>query len=66
VFALRHPAFETLLGKIPALLVNGARAVRNGRIQMEGVLAPQMLKPYDAQDCPRYGDLAGPNCPGRR
>lgn len=66
VFARRHPSFETLLGKLPAVLRNGANAVKNGRIQMEGVLAPQMLNPYDAQDCPRYGDLAGPNCPGSR
>ena len=44
--------------------MNGARAVRGGRIQMEGVLAPQLLDPYDSNDCPRYGDLAGPNCAG--
>lgn len=66
VFAQRHPAFEALLGKLPSVLMNGARAVKDGRIQMEGVLAPQLLDPYDASDCPRYGDLAGPNCPGGR
>lgn len=63
VFAARHVAFETLLAKVPALLRNGARAIRGGHIQMQGVLAPELLDPYDASDCPRYGDLAGPNCP---
>ncbi|TYL52078.1 MCE family protein [Nocardioides sp. BGMRC 2183] len=66
VFADRHPAFEALLGKAPQVLRNGAAAVQDGRIQMEGVLAPQLLDPYDAEDCPRYGNLAGPNCPGGR
>lgn len=62
-FAARSPAFAALLGKLPRLLQNGARAVENGRIQMEGVLAPQLLDPYDADDCPRYRDLPG-NCAG--
>ena len=58
-FADRHPAFELLLSKVPALLRNGARAVRNGRIQMEGVLATKFLEEYDGADCPRYRDLPG-------
>lgn len=62
-FAARSPAFAALLGKLPRLLQNGARAVENGRIQMEGVLAPQLLDPYDADDCPRYRDLPG-TCTG--
>lgn len=68
VFAERHPAFATLLRKLPVLLRNGAAAVRNGRIQMEGVLGPQQPEPYDAgdpEDCPTYRGLAGP-CGGRR
>ncbi|GAA1509105.1 MCE family protein [Nocardioides humi] len=68
VFAERYPAFATLLRKVPALLRNGADAVRNGRIQMEGVLAPQLLDPYDAsdpEDCPTYRGLTGP-CGGER
>lgn len=65
-FADRHPAFASLLAKVPTLLRNGAAAVKNGRIQMEGVLAPQMMSPYTAKDCPRYGDLAGPRCRGAR
>lgn len=62
VFAQRHPAFASLLEKVPALLRNGAAAVRNGRIQMEGVIAPQLLDPYDSADpadCPSYRGLRG-------
>lgn len=68
VFAERYPAFAALLRKVPVLLRNGAAAVRNGRIQMEGVLAPQLLDPYDPadpKDCPTYRGLTGP-CGGRR
>ncbi|GAA3552142.1 MCE family protein [Nocardioides daeguensis] len=68
VFAERYPTFAELLRKVPALLRNGAGAVRNGRIQMEGVLAPQLLDPYDPadpKDCPTYRGLTGP-CGGRR
>lgn len=67
VFAERHPAFASLLGKLPVLLRNGADAVKNGRIQMEGVLAPQLLDPYDPadpKDCPTYRGLTGPCGPG--
>lgn len=63
VFAERYPAFAELLRKVPVLLRNGAEAVKNGRIQMEGVLAPQLLDPYDPtdpRDCPTYRGLAGP------
>ncbi|WP_436699378.1 MCE family protein [Nocardioides sp. BYT-33-1] len=68
VFAQRYPAFAELLRKVPVLLRNGAAAVKNGRIQMEGVLAPQLLDPYDPtdpQDCPAYRGLTGP-CGGSR
>ncbi len=61
-FAERHPAFALMLRKVPVLLRNGANAVRNGRIQMEGVLAPQLLDPYDPadpDDCPSYRGLRG-------
>lgn len=62
VFAQRHPAFAALLRKVPQLLRNGAAAVQDGKIQMEGVLAPQLLDPYDASDpadCPTYRGLRG-------
>lgn len=68
VFAQRYPAFALLLRKVPTLLRNGAAAVKNGRIQMEGVLAPQLLDPYDASDpadCPAYRGLRG-RCGGAR
>jgi virulence factor Mce-like protein len=68
VFAERYPAFAELLRKVPVLLRNGAHAVKNGRIQMEGVLAPQLLDPYDPtdpKDCPTYRGLTGP-CGGSR
>ncbi|GAA4104686.1 MCE family protein [Nocardioides kongjuensis] len=63
VFAERYPAFAELLRKVPVLLRNGAEAVKDGRIQMEGVLAPQLLDPYDPadpKDCPTYRGLTGP------
>lgn len=62
VFAARYPSFALLLHKLPAVLRNGAAAVKNGRIQMEGVLAPQPLDPYDPsrpEDCPSYRGLEG-------
>ncbi|GAA3807727.1 MCE family protein [Nocardioides panacisoli] len=62
VFAERHDAFSSLLAKVPTLLRNGADVVRNGKIQMEGVLSTQFLDPYGPQDCPRYGDLPGRSC----
>lgn len=68
VFAQRHPAFELLLSKVPALLRNGAAAVRNGRIQMEGELTLELLDPYDSADpvdCPTYRGLRG-SCGGER
>ncbi|WP_435769797.1 MCE family protein [Nocardioides sp. SYSU DS0651] len=66
VFAERSPSFALVLRNVPELLRNGAAAVRNGRIQMEGVLGLQLLEPYDAEDCPRYRDRSGPCAGGRR
>lgn len=63
VFAARHAAFEELLRKLPPLLQNGARAVVNGKIMMNGALALTFPDPYDQDDCPRYGRLTGRNCP---
>lgn len=62
VFAERYPSFALLLQKVPAVLRNGAAALKNDRIQMEGVLAPQPLDPYDSsnpEDCPSYRGLQG-------
>lgn len=65
VFADRHASFAQLLGKLPVLLRNGADAVKGGRIQMEGVIAPQFADPYGSDDCPSYRGLRGP-CGGQR
>ncbi|MBM9459299.1 MCE family protein [Nocardioides sp. zg-536] len=68
VFAARHPSFALMLQKVPQLLRNGAAAVKGGRIQMEGVIAPQLLDPYDSADpadCPTYRGLRGA-CGGAR
>jgi phospholipid/cholesterol/gamma-HCH transport system substrate-binding protein len=65
VFAARYPSFALLLSKVPALLRNGAAAVKNDKIQMEGVLATKFYDAYDAEDCPAYRGLAGP-CRGGR
>ncbi len=64
VFASRHTAFETLLAKLPPVLRNGATAIKDGKIQMNGALALTFPDPYDEDDCPRYGSLEGKNCPG--
>ncbi|WP_121258868.1 MCE family protein [Nocardioides ferulae] len=63
VFAVRHPDFELLVGKLPAVLVNGAEAVSDTAIQMNAAIGSGLPDPYTAADCPRYGDLAGRNCP---
>jgi virulence factor Mce-like protein len=64
-FAERSPAFRELLAKVPTVLVNGAAAVVDGKIQMEGVIAPQFLEPYGPEDCPEYRGLRG-RCGGGR
>lgn len=60
VFAQRYPSFAKLLQKVPALLRNGAAAVKGGNIQMEGVLSPALVDAYDQADCPEYRGLRGP------
>lgn len=59
VFADRYPSFALLLERVPRLLENGARAVKNGRIQMEGVLGLQLIDAYGPEDCPSYRGLRG-------
>lgn len=47
---------------------DGLRALGQGLNQQKGGLNVQFsltpFSPYTAADCPRYGSLAGPNCPG--
>lgn len=64
-FAQRSPSFQQLLARVPTVLYNGAASVVNGRVQMEGVFAPQFLDPYGPDDCPEYRGLSGP-CGGGR
>jgi virulence factor Mce-like protein len=49
-------------------LSSGLAALGNGLDQGKGRLSLQFTltpyTPYTAADCPRYGPLAGPNCPG--
>lgn len=56
------PAFTKILQGAPAVLLNGARAIRNGAIQMNAFFRVDQRDPYSAADCPRYGSLAGRNC----
>lgn len=64
VFAARHERFEELLGKVVPVVENGAAAVDGNRIRMNAALELDFPDAYDAGDCPRYGSLRGPNCPG--
>ncbi|GAB2983555.1 MCE family protein [Nocardioides montaniterrae] len=64
VFAERHPAFATLIGKVPQLLRNGAAGVDGSSVRMEGVMSQIHPDPYTSRDCIHYGNLAGPNCGG--
>ncbi|GAA4808491.1 MCE family protein [Nocardioides caeni] len=66
VFAQRYPSFAQLLQKVPALLRNGAAAVKGGNIQMEGVISPALVDAYDDADCPDYRGLRGPCGGGAR
>lgn len=54
--------FTAILQGAPAVLFNGAAAIRNGAIQMKAFFKTDVRNPYTAADCPRYGTLAGGNC----
>lgn len=55
-------AFSAILQDAPAVLFNGARAIRDGAIQMMAFFKADVRNPYTAADCPRYGSNAGSNC----
>lgn len=55
-------AFESIINQAPAVLRNGAQAVKSGKIQMDALFSFDTIAPYGAVDCPRYGSLAGKNC----
>ncbi|HWU33420.1 MAG TPA: MCE family protein [Marmoricola sp.] len=54
--------FTAILQGAPAVLDNGAHAIRNGAIQMNAFFKADVRNPYTAADCPRYGWLLGGNC----
>jgi virulence factor Mce-like protein len=54
--------FTAILQGAPAVLFNGANAIRHGAIQMKAFFKADVRNPYTAADCPRYGALAGGNC----
>ncbi len=62
VMAANSDLFARTIAGLPSVMENGAAAVEDGQIQMEGAIGLQLPAPYDADDCPRYGALKGPNC----
>lgn len=62
VMAGRSATFTQALAEFTGVVENGADAIKNGRIQMEGVIGLQLPDPYGPADCPRYGSMAGRNC----
>jgi len=54
--------FTAILQGAPAVLFNGANAIRNGAIQMMAFFKADVRNPYTAADCPRYGATTGGNC----
>lgn len=71
-FAAVDPTYEAFVGGInpftailqgaPAVLSNGAHAIRNDAIQMNAFFKADIRNPYTSADCPRYGWLRGGNC----
>ncbi len=60
-----HPTeVQAILARVPGVLHNGATAIDESSIQMNGLIGLDPLDPYTARDCPRYGPLAGANCGG--
>jgi virulence factor Mce-like protein len=54
--------FNAILAKAVAVLRNGAFAVKDGAIQMRAQFNVDLVNPYTAKDCPRYGAMKGRNC----
>ena len=60
-----HPAeLQAILAGVPGVLHNGATAIDESSIQMNGLIGLDPLDPYTALDCPTYGTLQGSNCGG--
>ena len=54
--------FTAILQGAPAVLLNGAHAIRDGAIQMMAFFKADFRNPYTSADCPRYGSVLGSNC----
>lgn len=54
--------FTRILQDAPAVLNNGAHAIRDHAIQMNAYFKADVRNPYTAADCPHYGALRGLNC----
>ncbi len=64
IFAEHGPNLRLILARVPNVLHNGATAIDESSIQMEGQIGLDPYDPYSSADCPRYGTLAGSNCTG--
>ena len=62
IVAAHSPDIAKLFDRVPTVLNNGANGIKDGRIQMEGMIGANPYAPYTAADCPRYESLAGSNC----
>lgn len=54
--------FTEILRLAPAVLANGARAIKDGAVQMIALFGTERPGTYTAADCPRYESLRGRNC----
>ncbi|MFC7496786.1 MULTISPECIES: MCE family protein [unclassified Nocardioides] len=63
-FSDRQDSFELLMSKVLPVVENGANAVEGNEIQMNAALGLDFPDAYGPDDCPRYGPLSGPGCPG--
>ncbi|MCX6396969.1 MAG: MCE family protein [Propionibacteriales bacterium] len=54
--------FSKILGLAPQVMRNGANVVKGNALQMLAQFNVDLVNPYSAADCPRYGSLKGPNC----
>ncbi|AXT83988.1 hypothetical protein C6I20_01465 [Aeromicrobium sp. A1-2] len=60
--ARHHDDIRQILHDVPTVLHNGANAIDDNAIQMEGTVGVDPMSPYNAGDCPRYGTMTGSNC----
>jgi virulence factor Mce-like protein len=61
-FAAHQADLRLILQRVPNVLHNGATAISDSAIVLEGQIGVDPMDPYTAADCPRYGALEGSNC----